>query len=296
MGTQLTLPQGYTGQIWKSNAPAPTLSAASVPRPVAKRDREPETPVYTHESPRRSQRKQINTDTAHPTPSTTTASHRPPAKKIKLADKLAAAKAKKAAQAKPATGSAAAHHTIVDEVKENKPVKFSMDASPSPEPEDVLKLERDVREEQYEMHRTTADASQDMHMQNADAVKPESALGDATVVQEAAQPVPKPPSAASLTLDLLDTPPRPSTPPTITSRLLPAPAFHIDADEPPLTFPQLTLQRDMIPIASWTTMTVWNPDTLPDLGDDPYVKSISEWTQLARLVSRSFSHENHELT
>ena len=64
----------------------------------------------------------------------------------------------------------------------------------------------------------------------------------------------------------------------------PAPeeANPLNFQEDPTLLPQI--QRSLIPISTFNSMTVWNPDVLLDQGDDCYVRAIKEWTALANIV------------
>lgn len=47
-------------------------------------------------------------------------------------------------------------------------------------------------------------------------------------------------------------------------------------------------QRLISQIATFDKITIWNPDMELDKGDDCYVKSLTEWTHLAEIVSSFF--------
>jgi len=136
---------------------------------------------------------------------------------------------------------------------------------------------------------------QTAEIHNADPVKPDAVESENAEEVKASSDLNDPDVIAISPIKRETTPPPASSPVKRSLPLTPQASFSaFDMDIPqqsPFAAPS-TIEsfaphatKTLHPISTFNNVTIWHPDTLPDLGDDVYAKSINEWCSLSLLVS-----------
>ena len=313
LGSEIRLPQGYAGQVWRSNGP--TIS--SLP---SQQQRQAQTPragthapipdlPYGPDSPRRSPRKQAAALAA------SASADAPPAKRLKL-DGAAGTKKQQMKKQKVKK-----KRETFDMSPDLSPVKKA--EQPVDEPLELEALPLDglpvlvgesdgkgdgdagtpaaVQVESGDIvavpsgspTKHDAASAEEAGTSKADEpVKLETALA---VQDNAEQPQPPPPRAStpppplpsSTPISIPSTPAGDSKPLTLniaTPKPFAAPLADDSYEASGEQRAEAVTERILQPIADFKAFTVWNPDTEVDAGEDAYIRAIAEWTKLAALV------------
>lgn len=295
LGSEIQLPDGYRGQVWKSNGPSISIAAPSHQQQRNKLDSSRSglvstEPSYGPESPRRSPRKH----------GATVVEGEPALKKQKVN-----VKAKKVVQKKKKKKTKMERF---DMSPDQSPVKAALQEVITPIDLDALPVDgiepglSTKEEEQVSLGDSELVAARIKQQEEAEVpgspIKVEGQSTSAQAPQAARETTPPASSATSNSVTLpisipstptasgASTPFSPSTfniqtPKPFSAREGP----DVDEDADSTMMDSRTAERVLVPISQFQSFTIWNPDTELDRGDDCYVKAVDEWTKLAHLVS-----------